>query len=79
MKTNPDSHDPNKPNWRMPFGTLLILFLVLVWCAIIVSLVDQISMLKFWLQFPIYAIAGIVWIFPIKLILIWMNTGKFRQ
>ncbi len=82
MTTEPDKQTPHNPpdapNWRIPFGMILILVFILIWCGIVVSLMDWISNLGFWLQLPIYIFAGIVWIFPIKPLLLWMNTGKFR-
>ncbi len=79
MTTEPDLPEPDEPNWRMPVGILLILFLILIWSGVVVSLIDQIGMVNFWLQILIYIIAGIAWIFPVRPIMIWMNTGKFRQ
>jgi len=58
---------------------ILILILILLWCGIVVSLLDWIVELNFLLQLPIYIFAGIAWIFPLKPLLIWMNTGKFRS
>ncbi len=82
MTPEPDHQSPHNPpdapNWRQPFGVILILILILLWCGIVVSLLDWISELDFWLQLPIYIFAGIAWIFPVKPLLIWMNTGKFR-
>lgn len=75
----PAHNPPDEPNWRQPFGMILILILILLWCGIVVSLIDWLSELNFWLQLPIYIFAGIAWIFPVKPLLIWMNTGKFRS
>jgi len=58
---------------------ILILILILLWCGIVVSLLDWIVELNFLLKLPIYIFAGIAWIFPLKPLLIWMNTGKFRS
>lgn len=74
----PPHNPPGTPNWRQPFGVILILALILLWSGIVVSMIDWITELSFWLQLPIYIFAGIVWIFPVKPLLIWMNTGKFR-
>lgn len=82
MTTEPEDKAPHNPpdpaNWRQPVGMILIMVLILLWCGIVVSMIDWISDLSFWLQLPIYIIAGIIWIFPLKPLLIWMNTGKFR-
>lgn len=83
MTTEPDNQTPHNPpdapNWRAPFGMIVILVFILIWCGVVVSLMDWISDLNFWLQLPIYVIAGIAWIFPVKPLLLWMNTGKFRS
>jgi len=76
---NAPHNPPDPPNWRQPVGMILILILILLWCGIVVSLLDWIVELNFWLQLPIYIFAGIAWIFPLKPLLIWMNTGKFRS
>jgi predicted membrane channel-forming protein YqfA (hemolysin III family) len=83
MTTEPGKKAPHNPpaspNWRAPVGVIVMLIFILIWSGIVVSLMDWISDLNFWLQLPIYIIAGIVWIFPIKPLLLWINTGKFRS
>ncbi|QJB68064.1 DUF2842 domain-containing protein [Parasphingorhabdus halotolerans] len=79
MTANSDNKKPDQPSWRKPVGMLFIVFLILLWCGISVTFIDEISQLNFWLQLPIYIILGIAWIFPVKPLLLWMNTGKFRQ
>lgn len=83
MTTDPDKkqpyNPPDAPNWRAPVGVILMLVFILIWSGIVVSLIDWISGLNFWLQLPIYVIAGIIWIYPIKPLLLWINTGKFRS
>ncbi len=83
MTAEPDKNTPHNPpdapNWRAPVGVILILVFILIWSGIVVSLIDWISDLNFWLQLPIYIIAGIIWIYPIKPLLLWINTGKFRS
>ena len=83
MTAEPDQKSPHNPpdapNWRQPVGIILILLFILLWSGIVVSMIDWLSGLHFWLQLPIFIIAGIIWIFPIKPLLIWINTGKFRS
>ena len=83
MNGEPDQNTPynppDAPSWRKPFGMILMLLLILLWCGVVVTMMDWISGLNFWLQLPIYIFAGIIWIFPIKPLLLWMNTGKFRS
>ena len=58
---------------------IVILLMILLWSGFVLGMIDRISELNFWLQLPIYIFAGIAWIFPLKPLLIWMNTGKFRS
>lgn len=66
------------PSWRKPAGMLLILLLITVWAVLIASLSPWIGTLHALVQAVIYLIAGIVWILPLKPLLLWMETGKWR-
>lgn len=67
------------PTWRKPVGMLLILGIIAVWAFIIASMSQHIGALPGWAQLVIYAVAGIIWIFPLKPLLAWMETGKWRE
>ena len=67
------------PSWRKPFGIFVILAIITVWCVIIVSVAGPIGTLPTLVQAPIYLAAGIVWILPLKPLLQWMETGKWRE
>ena len=79
MTPKADETETAQPTWRKPVGILLICFLILIWVGVVVSLMETISNLSFWLQLPIYIFAGLIWILPLKPAMIWMNTGKFRH
>ncbi|EZP57522.1 MULTISPECIES: DUF2842 domain-containing protein [Sphingomonas] len=66
------------PSWRKPAGVLLIIALIGLWSAIIVSASGVVGGWAWWLQLPFYLIAGIVWIVPMKPLLLWMETGRWR-
>lgn len=66
------------PSWRKPAGMLIILTLIVVWCVAIVSASAIVGGWPWWLQLPFYLIAGIVWILPLKPLLLWMETGRWR-
>jgi hypothetical protein len=68
-----------KPSWRKPFGIFVILALITVWCVIVASAAPLIGQLPVLIQLPIYVAGGIVWIFPLKPLLMWMETGKWRE
>jgi hypothetical protein len=67
-----------QPTWRKPAGMLAILLIILVWAVLIVSASEFIGQLHILLQSVIYLIAGIIWIAPMRPLLIWMETGSFR-
>ena len=79
MTTNENEQDPNQPSWRKPAGMLFIMFFILVWSGVAVTLIEALGHLNFWLLLPVYIVLGVAWIFPIKPLLLWMNTGKFRH
>ncbi|PWG03369.1 DUF2842 domain-containing protein [Sphingosinicella humi] len=66
------------PSWRKPFGMFLILLLILVWSIIVVSLAGLLDGLPWPVHALYYTVAGIVWILPLKPLLRWMETGKWR-
>jgi hypothetical protein len=67
-----------QPTWRKPAGMLAILLIILVWSGIIVSASDFIGKLNIAIQSIIYLIAGVIWIAPMRPLMIWMETGYFR-
>jgi predicted membrane channel-forming protein YqfA (hemolysin III family) len=66
------------PSWRKPAGMFLILTLILVWCVAIVSASSIVGAWQWWLQLPFYLVMGTVWIMPLKPLLLWMETGRWR-
>ena len=67
-----------EPNWRQPFGIFLILLLIAVWAVIVASVAPLLDGLPRWLHIVYYLVAGIVWIFPLRPLLRWMETGRWR-
>lgn len=68
----------NEPTWRKPAGIFLILFIILVWAVIVASASPWIGTLPVLIQAVLYIAAGIVWILPLKPLLAWMETGRWR-
>lgn len=66
------------PSWRKPVGMLAILLLITVWCALIVSFATVIGSWHPLVQLLFYVVTGIVWITPLKPLLRWMETGRWR-
>ena len=67
-----------QPSWRKPAGMLAILLIILIWSVIVVSASEFIGAQHIAVQTIIYLVAGIIWIAPMRPLLIWMETGSFR-
>ena len=68
-----------RPTLRKPAGVFLILFMIGVLAWGIGSFDNVIGDLPILIQSVIYLIAGVVWIAPLKPLLRWMETGKWRE
>jgi hypothetical protein len=68
----------NKPTWRKPAGMMMILGIIAIWSVLVVSASPWISQLPGWTQTIVYTVAGIIWIAPLRPLLIWMETGRWR-
>lgn len=66
------------PSWRKPVGIMLILGIILAWAIIVVQFAEAIGRLPVLVQAPIYIAAGLAWILPLKPLLLWMETGRWR-
>ncbi|MBI0474634.1 DUF2842 domain-containing protein [Sphingomonas sp. MA1305] len=66
------------PTWRKPAGMFAILALIALWCILVTSLSGMVGGWPWWLQALFYLVTGIVWIAPLKPLLLWMETGRWR-
>lgn len=66
-----------QPSWRKPAGIFAILGLIVAWAILIASLAGKVGGWPILLQAAFYLIAGIAWVFPLKPLLRWMETGRF--
>lgn len=64
--------------WRHGAGMALILAWIVLWCVLIVTVGERLAGKPWWVQTPFYVVAGIVWIFPLRPLLRWMETGRWR-
>lgn len=67
-----------KASWRKPAGALAILLLILVWVVLVASFSAEIGSLPVLVQLLVYVVLGIIWIMPLKPLLRWMETGRWR-
>ena len=68
---------PQQPSWRKPAGIFAILAVIAAWAALVASLAGTVGKWPVLLQACFYLIAGIAWVFPLKPLLRWMETGRF--
>jgi hypothetical protein len=66
------------PSLRRPFGILGILAGIFAYVLFAVWLFEPVAQLHPLLQLPIWAVLGIAWIFPLKPVMTWIETGKWR-
>jgi Protein of unknown function (DUF2842) len=67
------------PSWRKPVGVLGILLFITIWAIAVASLSRWVGQWPTLIQTAFYLIAGIAWIFPLRPVLMWMETGKWRE
>lgn len=67
-----------EPSWRKPAGIFAILAIIVVWAALVASLAAFVEKWPVLVQALFYLVAGIAWIAPLKPLLRWMETGRFR-
>ena len=68
-----------EPSWRKPAGIFAILALIAIWAVLVASLSSIVGQWPVVLQTLFYLVAGLVWILPLKPVLRWMETGRFRR
>jgi len=66
------------PSWRKPAGMLGILAFIALWVVLVASFSASLAKLHWGIQLPIYVVLGVVWIAPLKPVLRWMETGRWR-
>lgn len=67
-----------EPSWRKPAGIFGILAIIVFWAALVASLAGFVEKWPVLLQGLFYLVVGIAWIAPLKPLLRWMETGRFR-
>ena len=67
-----------KPSWRKPAGALAIVVYVMFWVLVVVSFSAEIGSLPILVQMLIYVVLGVIWIAPLKPVLRWMETGRWK-
>ncbi|RDE05358.1 DUF2842 domain-containing protein [Sphingomonas aracearum] len=68
------------PSWRKPVGMLILLALIAIWVVLVASLSPIVGGWHWLLQLGFYLVAGVVWLWlmPMRRLLLWMETGRWR-
>ena len=67
-----------EPRWRTGVGMILIVLLIGVWTVLAVSAAPLVAGAPMPVQFLFYAVAGLAWLLPLKPLIRWMHTGRWR-
>jgi hypothetical protein len=70
---------PPSPNFRSLAGIALVLLLIVLWATFVASMAHLVGRWPILVQAAFYLIMGIVWIIPLKPLVRWMVTGRFRK
>jgi hypothetical protein len=73
-----DSMQIERPSWRKPAGIGLILLLITVWAFVVVTVAERLGALPWPVWALYYLVAGTAWVLPLKPLLRWMETGRWR-
>lgn len=68
-----------RPTWRIPFGVLALLVLLLAYGGVVAHFVPP--LIGAWpalAQLPVYIVLGGVWLLPMGRFLRWMETGRWK-
>jgi hypothetical protein len=66
------------PSWRKPAGALAIVGLIIAWAVLIGTFSQAVGRWPILVQTLFYVVTGIVWIAPLRPLLVWMETGRWR-
>lgn len=66
------------PSLRRPLGILALLVGLLAYALLAVWLLEPVARLNPLLQAPIWLVVGIAWVVPVRPLLVWIETGRWR-
>ena len=67
------------PSWRKGAGIAAILLLILFWAVLIATFASTVGRWPIFVQALCYLVVGIAWIAPLKPLLRWSQTGRWRN
>ena len=70
---------PPEPSYRKLVSAGLIILLIAIWALLVLLAVPIVGDLPILVQAIFYLIAGIAWIFPLKPLVRWSETGRWTK
>jgi hypothetical protein len=70
--------DEEQPRARPAAGVFMILGVIIVWALLVASVSDIVTRWPALVQLLFYMVTGIIWILPLRPILRWSETGRWR-
>ena len=67
------------PSWRKGAGIAAILLLILFWAVLIATFASTVGRWPIFVQALFYLVVVIAWIAPLKPLLRWSQTGRWRN
>lgn len=67
-----------EPRARPAAGAFMIIGIIIIWSALVASVSDTVTRWPALVQLMFYISAGVVWILPLRPILRWSETGRWR-
>ena len=67
-----------QPSPRKLAGIGLILAIIVLWATFVASLSPFVGKWPVLAQAPYYLFVGVAWVFPLKPLIRWIQTGSFR-
>jgi len=68
----------SEPSWRKPVGVFGIIAWITLWVVLVASLSGHVGGWPVLIQAVFYLVAGLAWILPLKPVLQWIETGRFK-
>ncbi len=67
------------PSVRRPLGVLALMVGILAYVLAVAWLFEPVASLHALVQLPIWLVLGIAWVFPVRPLLVWIETGRWRR
>ena len=69
----------DQPSWRKGAGIATIILLILLWAVLIATFASTVGRWPVLVQALFYLVVGIAWIAPLRPLLRWSQTGRWRS